>query len=243
MIIGIDEAGRGPILGPMVIAAVAVEDDAYLREIGIRDSKSYTPDSRERTFSLLEENTIYSVEIIRAEEIDTKRKVMTLNDIEVQAFGHALGKLYHKFSPRFGDIFEMMLDSITYLDSCDVNEKRFAVNVADTLIKASGIENGARDGKEMISRIVSRHKADAKYPVVSAASVVAKTFREKEVRKIKEELGADFGSGYPSDTRTRTYLEDYYREHRDFPPHTRLSWDTVNGIKKKVSATTLRDFF
>ena len=242
MIIGIDEAGRGPILGPMVIAAVAVDDDEYLREIGVRDSKTYTPGSRERTFSLLESNAIYSVEIIRAEEIDRKRKEMTLNEIEVKAFVLALGKIYEKVSPGFNDIFEMICASITYVDSCDVNEERFAKNIAGTLIKTYGDVSPGRDREEILGHIVSKHKADVRFPVVSAASVIAKTFREREVRKMKEALGEDFGSGYPSDPRTRDYLEDYYRRNKAFPPYTRKSWNTVNKIIKKVSTTTLNGF-
>jgi len=243
MIIGIDEAGRGPIIGPMIIAALAVDDEDYLREIRVRDSKSYSPNSRDHVFSLLEKKTIFSVEIIRADDIDRKREQITLNRIEVEAFAAAVETLYLKVSRKYVDLLDLVESSTIYVDSCDVNEKRFGDELAGKLAGRCGKEHSVDDIQGIISRhIVSRHKADEKYPVVSAASIVAKTYREKEIDEIKAKLDSDFGSGYPSDSRTRSFLESYLRQHRTLPPFTRQSWDTVRKIRNKVASTSLDDF-
>jgi len=243
MIIGMDEAGRGPVMGPMIIAALAVEDDDYLREIRVRDSKCYSPSSRDHVFALLEKKAIFSVETIRADAIDRKRKQINLNQIEVEAFAAALEKLYMKVSQNYIDLLDLVERSTIYVDSCDVNEKRFGYELAGKLAVICGKKRSAHDIQGMISRhIVSEHKADEKYPVVSAASIVAKTYREREIEVIKGKLNSDFGSGYPSDQRTRSFLEDYLREHKTLPPFTRRSWDTARKIEKKVSSSSLDDF-
>ena len=46
MICGVDEAGRGPVIGPLVVAGVKCENDIQLKEIQVRDSKKYTPIKR-----------------------------------------------------------------------------------------------------------------------------------------------------------------------------------------------------
>ena len=244
MIIGMDEAGRGPVMGPMIIAALAVDDDDYLREIRVRDSKCYSPSSRDHVFALLGKKAIFSVETIRADAIDRKRKQINLNQIEVEAFAAALEKLYMKVSQNYMDLLDLVERSTIYVDSCDVNEKRFGHELAGKLAGMCGKKGSARDIQGMISgHIVSEHKADEKYPVVSAASIVAKTYREREIEVIKGKLNSDFGSGYPSDQRTRSFLEEYLREHKTLPPFTRRSWDTARKIEEKVSSSSLDDFF
>jgi len=243
MIIGIDEAGRGPIIGPLAVGAVAVDNDDYLKKIEVKDSKRYTAASRDAVFGLLKDNVCYSVEMITAENIDNQRKSRTLNRIEIIAFAAVLKKLYKKLSFRFENLSDMLANATIYVDSCDVNEERFARDLAGVLAGycAESDTDPALEN-DIFRHIVSRHKADVKFPVVSAASIVAKTFREKAIEMIRNELGGDIGSGYPSDPRTRRYLEDYFREKKTFPQYVRHSWDTTNKIKKKVYSTSLLDF-
>lgn len=243
MIIGIDEAGRGPIIGPLIVGAVAVDNEDYLKKIEVKDSKRYTAASRESVFGLLEGNVRYSVEMISAEKIDIDRKNMTLNRMEIIAFAAVLHKLYQKLSSRFDDLPDMLRKAMVYVDSCDVNEERFGRDLAGVLAGYCG-ESGDEPKMEndIFRHIVSRHRADIRFPVVSAASIVAKTFRERAIERIRNEIGADFGSGYPSDPRTRLYLENYFRENRTFPPYVRHSWDTINKIKNNMYATSLEDF-
>lgn len=243
MLIGVDEAGRGPIIGPMVVAAAAVDDDAGLRREHVRDSKKYSTAARDRAFAWLKETVCYSTVILTAEDIDRMRRTKTLNAIEVEAFASVLMGLYRRLSPELHDMRDMLGTCHIYVDSCDVNEKRFGSDLADALCQMVKTSTGEADIRAMIlDRIVSTHRADTLFPVVSAASVIAKGTREEKMERIREEIGTDAGSGYPSDPATRKFLEGYLRDHGRFPPHTRLSWETARKLRNKVSATTLMDF-
>ncbi|NJE01432.1 ribonuclease HII [Thermococcus sp. JdF3] len=204
---GIDEAGRGPVLGPMVIAAVVVDERNVpkLEELGVKDSKKLTPKRRERLFDeiiyLLDD---YVVLELWPEEIDSREG--TLNEFEVENFVKALNSL--KVKP-----------DVVYIDAADVKEARF------------GEEIGKRLNFE--AEIVAEHKADDKFVPVSAASIIAKVTRDRAIEKLKGRYG-EIGSGYPSDPRTRAFLENYYREHGEFPPIVRRSWKTLKKIEEKL---------
>ncbi len=252
MLIGVDEAGRGPIIGPLIIGAAAVEDESFLKDIKVRDSKAYTPRLRERTFEKLVGNIVFSHICYSSEDVDEAVKSSNLNWLEVKGFSQAILGIYHKLRPRFNGFWDFIGKSRIFLDSCDVKEERFGKNVAQALIdncmKEGILKNCLNDEITELTEhvqgiIVSKHKADDIFPVVSAASVIAKSFREREVESIKKELGANFGSGYPSDARTRKYLERYYKKNRKFPKHTRLSWKTTNKIISKVSTSPLDRYF
>ncbi|AEC51156.1 ribonuclease HII [Pyrococcus sp. NA2] len=209
---GVDEAGRGPVIGPLVIVAVVISEDMLsdLRSIGVRDSKQLTPEQRERIFDeIVNVLDDYSVVVVSPQEIDNRSS--SLNLLEVEKFALALNSLNVK-------------PSRIYVDSADVDEKRFA-----SLIRAKLNYN---------AEVIAEHKADAKYEVVAAASILAKVIRDREIEKLKERYG-DFGSGYPSDPRTRRWLEEYYKEYGEFPPIVRRSWDTVKRIEAKFGKSQL----
>ncbi|AFK23111.1 ribonuclease HII [Pyrococcus sp. ST04] len=215
---GIDEAGRGPAIGPLVIVAVVVDESklSSLKNIGVKDSKQLTPEQRRRMFSeivsLLED---YVVIKVPPSEIDNRSG--TMNELEVEKFAEALNSL--KVKPE-----------VIYADAADVKAERFAREI------------GARLSYN--ASIIAEHKADAKYEVVSAASILAKVIRDEEIEKLKEEYG-DFGSGYPSDPRTKKWLEEWFKKHKSFPPIVRRSWETVKKIEEKYKAQqlTLDSFF
>ncbi|RLF91516.1 ribonuclease HII [Thermococci archaeon] len=215
---GIDEAGRGPAIGPLVIAvAVASEDKLErLRGIGVRDSKQLTPERRRELFnkitSILDD---YFILKVWPQEIDSRKGSM--NELEVEKFAQALNSL--NVRPQ-----------IIYADAADVKAERFAKAIKARLSYEADV--------------IAEHKADAKYPIVSAASILAKVTRDEEVEKLKEEYG-DFGSGYPSDPRTRMWLEGWFKVHRSFPPIVRRTWDTVKRIEEKYKGEqlTLDKFF
>ena len=243
MLIGVDEAGRGPIIGPMIVAALAVDDDGMLRDAKVRDSKQYSPAARERTFGWLRECTSFCAVTLSAVEIDTRRKKDTLNRIEVEAFASAVAGLYDKLSSKYESVLHMIRSSVIFVDSCDVKEARFRDDLALALVDHCPEADGTSATRNLISEnILSRHKADSLFPVVSAASVVAKGLREEAMKAIRDEIGDDAGSGYPADPATRDFLERYYRDNGKFPPHTRLSWNTVGKIIGKISSRTLNDF-
>jgi len=145
------------------------------------------------------------------------RKVMTLNEIEVNAFTNVIKKL----KPE-----------ICYVDSADVNEKRFARDILERL--------------SFKPEIISKHKADDIYPIVGAASILAKTKRDEEVQKIAQnlenKLNLPMGSGYPADPITQKFLKIWVKKFGELPKHTRLSWKTAQNILKENSIKKLDEF-
>jgi len=198
---GADEAGRGPVLGPLVVAAVRVVDDSSLVEMGVKDSKMLSRSRRAELFVAIEEVAEISVVVVTNEQIDEQRLSHSLNEIEARAFASALGS------------FD---GSIMYLDAADVDEARFGAMVSRHL----GFE----------AEMVCEHKADERYPVVSAASIIAKETRDRLVDRIGEELGLEVGSGYASDPRTISFLEKWICENGDLPPCARRSWETSRRL-------------
>ncbi len=218
MISGADEAGRGPVLGPLVVAGVTFKDDSKLVENKIRDSKKLSPTRREVLAKMIKEIAInYEVLVIPAKDIDDMRKVMTLNEIEVNAFT----KVIKKLRPE-----------VVYVDSADVNEERFGRDILS--------------GLSFKPEMISKHKADDIYPVVGAASILAKTRRDEEVRKIadilEKKLNLPLGSGYPADVITQKFLKSWVEKFNNLPPHTRKSWKTAQKIMDEKSIRKLDDF-
>lgn len=203
-ILGIDEAGRGPVVGPMVIAGVLLVEEQIpnLIRIGVKDSKKLTPKAREKLLSgILAIAEDQYVKIISAAEIDTLRRTENLNQIEA----YAMAEIIMRLSPD-----EVQLGSV------DVDEKRF------------GSEVMRLTGK--VQTISSVHHAEEKFPAVAAASIVAKTTRDRAVADLRKEYG-DFGSGYPSDPKTRSFLRMTLEAGKS-PPIIRFSWKTVAGMRK-----------
>ena len=218
MICGVDEAGRGPVLGPLVIAGILIEDDSKLINLNVKDSKQISPKKRiylaQKIVQIVEK---FEIIVIAARDIDDMRKVMTLNEIEVNAFS----KIIKKLKPDF-----------CYVDSADVNERRFGKDILTNL--------------SFKPEIISKHKADETYPVVSAASIIAKTKRDEEIKKISKELeyklNLPLGSGYPADPITQKFLRSWYDKFGKLPPHTRHSWKTVKNLIAEKSNKKLDDF-
>ncbi|MCG3222164.1 MAG: ribonuclease HII [Candidatus Heimdallarchaeota archaeon] len=216
-IVGIDEAGRGPVIGPMVICAYMIKeiDKNKLREVGARDSKTLTKQSRERLYSTLSKVAFeIKTKHVSAAEIDELRKNYTLNVIE------------QKIMIKATKEFSVIPDEI-YIDAADVKEKRFGEAFQVEFPKAT---------------IISRHKADKYYPVVSAASIIAKVQRDREIVKISSKLKIDLGSGYPNDPKTISYLKRTYKQNKKFPPFVRESWDTAKKIKNQINTKKMTDF-
>ncbi|PXF61170.1 MAG: hypothetical protein C4B59_05320 [Candidatus Methanogaster sp.] len=87
-------------------------------------------------------------------------------------------------------------------------------------------------------KITARHKADATYPIVAAASIIAKVQRDRAVRTLGREVG-DFGSGYPSDPKTIRFMREWFREHKSFPEWVRHSWKTTSNVVAAAAQRTL----
>ena len=135
MICGIDEAGRGPVIGPMVVAGVAIEDETPLLKLGLKDSKQLTFGRRELLAKKIKEiASSYKIIVIPASDIDDMRRTMTMNKIEEYIFRR---------------IIEKLKPDICYVDAADVNDARFGRSISSSL--------------SFKPKIISKHKADSLY--------------------------------------------------------------------------------
>jgi ribonuclease HII len=209
----VDEAGKGSVLGPMVIAAVGVSSENVFAEVEVADSKLLSPKVRERLYITIRKRFRVATIRIDAHEIDEIRTGMTMNACVARAHAQAIDKL----SP-----------AIAYVDACDVNAFRYADMVKSHL--------------ETSCEVVSEHNADQTFKVVSAASIVAKVTRDRAITALSKKYG-EIGSGYPSDPVTIAFLSAYIDEHKCPPPIARKSWKTVTAMLGKKQQSQLSQFF
>lgn len=213
MVCGIDEAGRGPVIGPLVVCGVACETDVPLRQLNVRDSKKLSAERREALVPEIRKVCRSEVVVVSAEQIDAMRKEMTLNDLEARLFA---------------GVIEKLRPGLAYVDSADVDEHEFKKAILRSL--------------PFEVDIVSKHGADDLFPVVSAASIIAKVHRDAEIRRIEEEFGEAIGSGYSHDPDTITFLERWIRGKGGLPPHTRASWDTSRRLLSAASTHRIDEY-
>tara|TARA_Y100000588_G_C13876681_1_gene762668 strand:+ start:35 stop:685 length:651 start_codon:yes stop_codon:yes gene_type:complete len=211
MICGVDEAGKGPVIGPLVVAAVKIKNAKDIINLGVKDSKQLAPTKRKELAEIIKSEFDYAVEIIEAEIVDQYRRRNKLNELNREAFERLISKL----NPN-----------VAYVDAADVNEQRFGRLIKNSLTNVNDTD------------VIAMHKADVKIDVVAAASIIAKETREREIKKIKDEIG-DFGSGYPSDEKTIKFLKSFYAVNGKWPTGTRKSWKTLERIRP---VKTLEDF-
>ncbi len=201
-------------MGPLVVGAVFAESDVALLEIGVKDSKKLTPKKREAMYGqIIDSVPGWSVSIASAADIDRLRKTCSLNEIELRMFCDAVSK-----HPA---------DAVI-ADCPDVNETGFSARFSAAL-------GGAKE-------ITAKHKADDTYPIVSAASIIAKVTRDRMMEDIRREFGADIGSGYPSDRDTMQFIEEWIRKNREAPKEVRCSWEPVRAMLSKRYNTKLSDW-
>ncbi len=215
IICGIDEAGRGPVIGPMVIAIVCVENSEIekLRKIGVKDSKMLKPEKRTNLFSKIKKIAKFvDYVIVSSEEIDRYVSQNMLNRLELEKIIQLIKKVLYHFN-----------NVKVFIDSPTINSTKFK-NELKKVFKDVDIE--------------VMHKADQNITIVSAASIVAKCIRDSEIEKMKVEYG-DFGSGYPSDPRTIKFIISYYANHGELPPIVRKSWKTCKRIIDELRKSKL----
>jgi ribonuclease HII len=208
LIAGVDDAGRGAVVGPLVIAGVLLreEDLPTLKELGVKDSKLLSPHRRE----------VLAVEI---KKIVQKHHVEKLQPREIDVVvnsGRKLHKLNWLEAQTMARVIEALRPDMVYVDASDVLEERFKQHILECL--------------PFRVDIVSEHKADRNYVAVSAASIIAKVERDREIALLAEVYG-DFGSGYPSDPRTVSFLERLMQTSEDYPEYIRKSWKPAKRVK------------
>jgi ribonuclease HII len=215
-LLGIDEAGRGPVLGPLVIAGVLIseKDEQKLKDLGVKDSKLLSQEKREYMFDkIIELSKSTRILIIEPEEIDQavfSKENMNLNWLEAKKSA----EIINEFEPT-----KVILDCPHTIPE---KYKDYVLN----LLKNENIE------------ILSEHKADMNFPVCSAASILAKVVREKEMDKIKFKYGKT-GSGYPADPITQKFIKEYFEKHSEI---FRKSWKTFQNLVKNKSQKKIKDF-
>jgi len=214
-ILGIDEAGRGSVIGPLVVAGVMIEekDEDKLRKIGVKDSKMLTPKQRERLYPLIKKIAKDYVALkVSAKEIDEMRKLKNLNIIEAE---------------KMAQIIKAMDADKAYVDTPQVSTEKFKA-ILLALAKNH-------------TKIIAENYCDERYPVCSAASIIAKVERDREVEKIKKEVDYDFGVGYSHDKRSIEFVKKSLKDGKHLE-HIRHSWTTVEGIKSKKEQKTLKEY-
>jgi ribonuclease HII len=222
IVAGVDEAGRGSVLGPLIVAGVSIDDFKIpqLVSLGVKDSKLLPAARRSYLFRKIKQlASEVRCEKILPKEIDrvvfNGEKFYRLNYLEAKTMASVLYKL--KFDKA-------------YIDCCDTNQTRFGQLVSDLVAEKQGITFSLGERNPFFEKIVSEHHADRNYAVVSAASIIAKVTRDSYVKRLRRKHG-EFGSGYPSDPNTVSYLKKVYETSSKFPSITRLSWMTVRRLQ------------
>ncbi len=219
LVCGVDDAGRGSVIGPLVIAGVLVDDKEVdkLKALGVKDSKLLSPSRRNQLAPQIVKVALshYVVRLSPAEidvVVETGAKLHRLNRLEAHAMA---------------EVIAFLKPDVAYVDASDVLPRRYAEHIAEKV--------------PFKVKLVSEHKADRTYPVVSAASIIAKVERDKAIAELTE-IHGNMGSGYPSDPETIFFLESWVRAHGSFPEFVRKSWEpakkamaALNGFQKKLT--------
>lgn len=211
---GVDEAGRGPVIGPMILACVCLDDAGVerLKGLGVRDSKKISPRRRVALEPEIKKVCVeWVIAKISASEIDRMRKKMSLNLLEAIKTAELIVSL--KVKP----------DKI-FIDATDSIAGDYKIRIVDHITKIKP--------DYVFPEIVCEHKADDNYIPASAASVIAKVERDRFIEGLKETYG-DFGSGYPSDELTQKFVRHLVREG-NLPSFVRRSWETVDKLKQST---------
>ena len=202
-ICGVDEAGRGSMLGPLVVAGITISRSKInlLKKLGVRDSKKLSPVARERLYKkIIEVVDDYHVIRIPPRIIDKSVSNHSLNHLEAKY----MAKVISKLSP-----------STAFVDSCDVNSKRFGKEISKLTSN---------------TKIRSYHHADSKFITVSAASILAKVSRDRAITRLSKKH--DIGSGYPSAPKTKIFVKKSIRRNQNLT-FLRKSWKPVKILMEK----------
>jgi len=201
LIAGVDEAGRGPALGPMTLAIVVAskEQEEQIVSLGVKDSKELSLKKRAELFKkipgLCKE---YVVSMVEPAELNKLMERHSLNEIEAMKIAEMINSL--KSRPE-----------MVFVDSPDVIQENFSKRIKKYCGKSLTIK--------------SEHFADKNYPLSSAASVMAKVSRDNAIEELKKEFG-DIGSGYPHDPKTIAFIRKWVKEKKALPSIARDKWQT-----------------
>ena len=215
LIFGVDEAGRGPVIGPLVIVGFVIEESEIykLEKLGVKDSKLLLPKKRDEIAKELFKFR-HEVKIVEPAEIDLAVK------------GHDGLNLNWLEARKTAELINELNPDKAIIDCPSNNTKAYSSYIRDFLINKN-IE------------LVCEHKADAKYLAAGAASIIAKTIREIEVEKIEKMTGQSIGSGYPSNPVCQEFIKDNWDKY----PHIfRKSWESYKRVLRNQKQKSIGDF-
>ncbi|MBS3147565.1 ribonuclease HII [Candidatus Woesearchaeota archaeon] len=209
---GIDEAGRGCIVGPMVLCAAMIdsEKEEELRALGVKDSKLLSPQARERIFKELPKYVTFQIILVPPSQID---------EYVLDAAGKNLNWLE---ADKAVELVNMMSPQKAIIDCPSPNIKAYSEYIQERLLHKK-------------VELKCEHKADFKYLIVGAASIIAKVTRDAEIEKIKQHVGEDFGSGYMADPRTIEFLKKNWSKHAEIFRKSWTPYQVISGKKKQKS--------
>jgi ribonuclease HII len=212
---GIDEAGRGPVIGPLVTAGVVIDpaDEAKLKKLGVKDSKLLLPKKREELFDkILEIVKRHEIVVLSPQDIDAALidPDTNLNWLEADT----TAELINKLKPE---------KAIVDCPSNNIQE------YSDYIRKKLNVD----------CELVAEHKADLNHLVVGAASILAKVTRDRAIEEIKKKVGQDIGSGYPADPVTKAFISENYKKH---PEIFRKTWQTYKNVVASKQQKGLDEF-
>lgn len=216
---GIDEAGKGPVIGDLVIVGCLINEDdmGLMNEMGVKDSKLLTPTKRSELFPKIKE-TVESHHVVRvsAEEIDSRNKVgCNLNTLECIKMAQVINEL---------EPDKVIID-------CPHPRTKHFKNMLKPYLNNPNII------------IISEHKADYNYSLVGAASIIAKVVRDSHIKELEKNLNLIIGSGYPNDPLTKKLLNDYFeKNYTELKPYIRHSWSTYKLKKSRREQKGLLDY-
>jgi ribonuclease HII len=201
--LGIDEAGRGCVLGPLVVCAFVIEDvdDEALRHAGADDSKRLSHDKRHAARTLLAALGTPMLRVIDAARIDSGN----LNSLEEDAIVDLV---------RSSGVQHATLDALGHPGTF------------------KGLIKRLTERTDAPVEWVVEPKADATYAVVGAASIFAKTHRDEQIARLSQEFGA-LGSGYPSDPVTKQWLRSWSDSRKPWPAFVRTRWATISALSQQ----------
>jgi ribonuclease HII len=213
---GVDEAGRGSIIGPLIIAGISIRDSkiSELSKIGVKDSKKLTKKLRESMFfSIIDLADSLCICKIDSDEIDDNVFLNNLNKLEAEAMAAVINNL--------------RVDEV-YVDCCDVNIERYKECIKCRLVSCN-------------TKLYSMHHADQLNLVVSAASIIAKIVRDNEIQAIRR-IYHTIGSGYPSDEKTMYFIRKWVEKYKNAPSFARKSWRPLRTILYENSSYKVTHF-
>jgi len=259
--LGVDEAGKGPVLGPMVAAAVLAAPSSLPADVD--DSKRLSPERREAMAEAIRESDRVAVGVASVEPAEIDRPDTDMNTLTVRGQARAVRAALAETegiadSGGLAGVDRPEGPVRVVADAGDTSEARFARRLGEFVAGDGATEGGAtgsddpsEDGSED-ERAADRpavdveafHGADEADPVVGAASVVAKVARDARVAAIDDRYPAydGVGSGYPSDPATRSFLRAYVADRGDIPDCARRSWATCDDVLAAAEQSALDEF-